>query len=71
MRQRKSPSPSAIAAACEAQSIRPVTTARTWLIHWPNIEPTMRRYQMPVTLSRVLADHRAALAAEPVQETTP
>ena len=42
--------------------------ARVWLIHWLNIAPTIRRYQYPVSLARVLADHRAALAAEPIQE---
>lgn len=42
--------------------------ARVWLIHWLNIEPTIKRYQEPVPLSRVLADHRAAVAAEPLED---
>ena len=43
----------------------PTRTARTWLLHWPEIEPTVRRYQEPVPLARVLAEHAAAIAAEP------
>lgn len=42
--------------------------ARTWLVLWPAIEPTPRKYQEPVTLERVLADHRAAVAAVPISE---
>lgn len=42
--------------------------ARTWLVLWPEIEPTPRKYQEPVPLERVLADHRAALAALPISE---
>lgn len=42
--------------------------ARTWLVLWPAIEPTPRTYQEPVTLERVLADHRAAVAAVPISE---
>lgn len=47
----------------------PPRLARVWLVHWLNIAPTIKRYQHPVSLSRVLADHRAALAAEPIEET--
>ncbi|WP_168735163.1 hypothetical protein [Pseudothauera rhizosphaerae] len=39
-----------------------------WLIHWLEIEPTICRYQQPVPLSRVLAEHAAAIAAEPVDD---
>ena len=46
----------------------PPRLARTSLIHWPQIEPTVKRYQHPVPLSRVLADHHAALAAEPIEQ---
>ena len=46
------------------------TTARVWLVHFVDAEPVLRRYQWPVPLSRVLADHRAAVAAEPVKEET-
>lgn len=45
--------------------------ARLWLIHWLEIEPTTKRYQEAVSLSRVLADHRAALGAEPFIEGEP
>ena len=42
--------------------------ARTWLVLWPAIEPTPRKYQEPVSVERVLADHRAAVAAVPIIE---
>ncbi|AUN94816.1 hypothetical protein [Pseudazoarcus pumilus] len=41
--------------------------ARVWRIHWPEIEPTTKRYQDAVPLSRVLAEHHAAIAAEPLE----
>jgi hypothetical protein len=41
--------------------------AHLWRIHWPEIEPTMIRYQEAVTLDRVLSEHRAAVAAEPME----
>jgi hypothetical protein len=37
------------------------------LIHWLTIGPTVRRYQEPVPLARVLAEHHAAVAAEPLE----
>ncbi len=37
-----------------------------WRIHWPEIEPTLIRYQEAVTLDRVLSEHRAAVGAEPI-----
>lgn len=43
-----------------------LVTARTWRIHWPRIAPTVKRYQEAVERERVLADHRAAIDAEPV-----
>ena len=45
-----------------------MTTSRTWMVLWPEIEPTPRKYQEPVSVERVLADHRAALAALPISE---
>ena len=45
-----------------------MTTSRPWLVLWPEIEPTPRKYQEPVSVERVLADHRAALAAVPISE---
>lgn len=42
--------------------------ARTWLVLWPAIEPTTRKYQEPVTLERVLGEHQAAVAAVPITE---
>jgi hypothetical protein len=42
--------------------------ARVWLVHWLGISPTVRRYQEPVGLERVLNEHIAAVAAEPVLE---
>lgn len=41
--------------------------ARLWRIHWPEIEPTVIRYQEAVTLDRVLSEHRAAVGAEPME----
>ena len=66
--RRKNPTPAAIAAALEFQSIDPPRMARAWLIHWLTIAPTIKRYQVPVLLSRVLSEHAAAVAAEPIQE---
>lgn len=43
-------------------------TANRWLLHWLTRDPTIARYQSPVPLSRVLAEHRAAVAAEPICE---
>lgn len=40
--------------------------SRLWRIHWPQIEPTLIEYREPVDRVRVLADHRAAVAADPV-----
>lgn len=42
------------------------THSRCWLIYWQEIEPTLRRYQEPVGVDHVLAEHRAAIAAQPV-----
>lgn len=44
----------------------PPRTAHLWRIHWPQIEPTIARYQEPVHLARVLSEHHAAIAAEPL-----
>lgn len=41
--------------------------AHLWRIHWPEIEPTVIRYQEAVTLDRVLSEHRAAVGAEPME----
>ncbi|MBD5801321.1 hypothetical protein AZOA_07340 [Azoarcus sp. Aa7] len=43
-----------------------VRTSCAWLIHWLAIEPTTKRYREPVTLARVLSEHHAAVAAEPL-----
>ena len=43
------------------------TYARTWLVQFPELE-VLRRYQWPVSVERVLSDHRAALAALPISE---
>lgn len=40
--------------------------SRCWLIYWQEIEPTFRMYQEPVGVDHVLAEHRAAIAAQPV-----
>jgi len=42
------------------------TYARAWLVQFPELE-VLRRYQEPVALDRVLSEHRAALAAVPVE----
>lgn len=44
---------------------------RLWRIHWPEIEPTVIRYQEAVTLDRVLSEHRAAVGAEPRRHEAP
>lgn len=41
--------------------------AHLWRIHWPEIEPTVIRYQEAVTLDRVLSEHSAAVGAEPME----
>lgn len=41
--------------------------AHLWRIHWPEIAPTMIRYQEAVTRDRVLSEHRAAVGAEPME----
>lgn len=43
-----------------------IRIATAWRIFWRDIEPTVCRYQEPVTLARVLSEHRAAVAAEPL-----
>ena len=48
----------------------PTRTARCWLFHWLAIEPTTKRYQDPVCLARVLSEHHAAIAAEPLDCST-
>ena len=40
--------------------------SRCWLIYWQEIEPTFRRYREAVGVDHVLAEHRAAIAAQPV-----
>jgi hypothetical protein len=62
--KRKTPTPAAIRAALAAQSLR---TSRRWLVQFPGRE-IVRRYQEPATLARVLAEHRAALSAIPMED---
>ncbi|OYD54334.1 hypothetical protein CGK74_09120 [Thauera propionica] len=61
--KRKTPTPAAIRAALAAQSLR---TSRRWLVQFPDHE-TERTYQEAVDLHRVLSEHRAALAAIPME----
>lgn len=49
----------------------PPRTADRWRIHWPQIEPTIARYQEAVHLARVLSEHHAAVAAEPLNVSDP
>lgn len=44
-----------------------MTTSRAWLVLFINSE-VLRRYQWPVGVERVLADHRTAVAAVPISE---
>jgi hypothetical protein len=44
-----------------------MTTSRAWLVLFINSE-VLRRYQWPVSVERVLAEHRAAVAAVPISE---
>lgn len=62
--KRKTPTPAAIRAALAAQALR---TSRRWLVQFPEHE-TERTYQEAVDLNRVLAEHRAALAAIPLKD---
>lgn len=62
--KRSTPTPAAIRAALAAQALR---TSRYWRVHWEHHEPTIARYQEPVTLARVLSEHYAALGAEPME----
>lgn len=41
-------------------------TSQYWHVQFPDREPIERKYQWPVSAAQVLADHRAAVAAEPV-----
>lgn len=47
--------------------LKPLTPACAWLVQLPDGREIVRRYQEPVTLARVLAEHRAALAAIPME----
>lgn len=62
--KRTTPSPAAIRAPLSAQSLR---LSRYWRVHWKHHEPTIARYQEPVSLARVLSEHHAAVAAEPLE----
>jgi len=64
MKRRTTPTPAAIRAALAAQSLR---TSRRWLVQFPKHE-IERRYQWPADLARVLSEHRAALAAIPLDD---
>lgn len=50
---------------CQTDIIEHGETSRTWLVHFVTGEH-VRRYQVPVNHERVMADHRAAIAAEPI-----
>lgn len=62
--KRRNPTPAAIRAALAAQSLR---TSRRWLVQFPEHE-IERAYQERVDLHRVLSEHRAALAALPMED---
>ena len=64
MKRRTTPTPAAIRAALAAQALR---TSRRWLVQFPEHE-IERAYQERVDLHRVLAEHRAALAAIPLED---
>ena len=63
--KRRNPTPAQIRAALSAQSLR--MSAR-WLIHWRDRSPTVVKYQWRVPLSRVLGEHAACVAAEPLED---
>lgn len=48
-----------------AQSLR---TSHRWLVLLPDGLEIERRYQWPADLARVLSEHRAALAAIPIDD---
>jgi hypothetical protein len=62
--KRRNPTPAAIRAALAAQSLR---LSDRWIVHWLNRPPSIARYQTPVSLARVLSEHHAAVAAEPLE----
>ena len=62
--KRKAPTRDQVRAALAAQSLR---LACIWLVQLPDGREIVRRYQEPVTLARVLDEHRAALAAIPME----
>ena len=62
--KRTPPTPAAIRAALAAQSLR---LSDRWIVHWLNRPPSIARYQTPVSLARVLSEHHAAVAAEPLE----
>lgn len=65
MKRRPKPqlTPRQVSLAIAAQSLR---KSRAWLVHFENVEPVVRRYQEPVDMLRVMNEHAAALAAEPI-----
>ena len=62
--KRKAPTPDAIKAALAAQSLR---LSDRWVVHWLNRPPSIAKYQVPVSLARVLSEHHAAVAAQPLE----
>lgn len=69
MKRRPKPSltPRQVSFAIAAQSLR---TARVWLVRFPDGTERQCRYQTPATMLQVLAEHSAAIAAEPADEPT-
>lgn len=63
--KRTPPTRAAKQAALAFQSLR---LSDRWLVHWLNRPPTVAKYQVPVPLSRVLAEHVAAITAEPIEQ---
>lgn len=65
MKRRTAPTPAAIRAALAVQSLR---LSSRWLVHWRDRSPNVVRYQWRVPLSRVLSEHAACIAAEPLED---
>lgn len=65
--RRRAASPKQIQAAMAMYAASAaVRTARVWQLQWLTREPTTARYPNPVCLARVLSEHHAAVAAEPL-----
>lgn len=52
---------------CEELVARTLRLSDRWIVHWLNRPPSIAKYQTPVSLARVLSEHHAAVAAQPLE----